>query len=311
MLLLIVLLATLVGVILITLFVMAREILSPPRMTDGKAAYILKRLSPGDLGMAFEVRRFSVRDELSGEPIELASWWIPHPAGGEKTVVFLHGYADAKVGSIAWASTWRDLGYHILAIDLRAHGESGGTYTTAGFFERHDLDQVLNELRAQNPQQSQEIVLFGISLGGLTALATAQLRKDIAAVVLDSPVVSFRRGADKQIELLGLPLPSMAPATLRIAKWLSGADFDQIQSVTLLRTLTCPILVIQSGNDQVVSPSDAALIESAVRSRPGDLPGGEAWNIPNIAHLMALPADAEAYQARIDQFLRKVRTGFA
>lgn len=311
MMLLIVLLASLVSVILVTLFIMAREILSPPRMTDGKAAYVLKRISPGDLGMAFEDRRYSVRDERSGKPLELASWWIPHPAGGEKTVVLIHGYADAKVGSIAWAPTWRSLGYHILAMDLRAHGDSDGTHTTAGFFERKDLDQILNQLRAQNPQQTQEIVLFGISLGGLAALATAELRQDVTAVVLDSPVVSFRHGVAKQIDLLGLPLPSMLPAIIGIAKWLSGADLDLIQPLKLLGTLRCPIFVIQSGNDQFVGPADAALIEAAVLSRGAELPTGDVWIVPDIAHLMALPADAAAYQSRLDQFLRKVRTAFA
>ena len=41
-----------------------------------------------------------------------------------------------------------DFGYHVLVIDLRAHGESGGSHSTAGFFERHDLNQVINDLRA-------------------------------------------------------------------------------------------------------------------------------------------------------------------
>ena len=41
-------------------------------------------------------------------------------AESDRCVVLLHGYADAKVGAIAWAPMWHELGYHALAIDLRA-----------------------------------------------------------------------------------------------------------------------------------------------------------------------------------------------
>ena len=43
-------------------FGMAGMLLKPPRMTDGKATWVLKRLSPGDLGLPFEELSFEVRD---------------------------------------------------------------------------------------------------------------------------------------------------------------------------------------------------------------------------------------------------------
>src|SRR5438094_889791 len=112
------------------LTLMAFALLRPPRMTDGKAVWVLKRLSPGDLGLRFEDVSFHARDD-SGKQVRLAGWWVPHPhAGVRRCAVLLHGYADAKVGAIAWAPAWQALGFHMLAIDLRAHGESGGTYST-------------------------------------------------------------------------------------------------------------------------------------------------------------------------------------
>ena len=103
----IVMLAALLLLIAATLFLMAHAILRPPRMTDGKALYLLGRIGPDDLGIPFERLSFTIRDELSGRPLKLAGWWMAHPAGGDRTVVLIHGYADAKVGTIAWAPTWR------------------------------------------------------------------------------------------------------------------------------------------------------------------------------------------------------------
>src|SRR5436309_1814370 len=105
---------------------MARTLLRPNRMTDAKALTLLRRLSPGDLGLDFEDVRFEVRDEQTGKPLRLAAWWIPAEELSHRTVLLLHGYADAKVGAIAWAPTLHGLHWNILALDLRAHGESAG-----------------------------------------------------------------------------------------------------------------------------------------------------------------------------------------
>src|SRR5205814_8004998 len=155
------------------IFIMARMLLGPERMNDPRAAFVLKRLSPADLGMRFEPLKFRVRDEHTGGPLELAAWWIPcpDPSANGRCVILIHGYADAKVGAIAWAPVWHALGYHILALDLRAHGESGGDQCTAGYFERHDVNQVLDQVRAERPEETRTIVLFGISMGAAVATA--------------------------------------------------------------------------------------------------------------------------------------------
>src|SRR5689334_21077842 len=126
------------GMVLVaaTVAVMSWSLLRPPRMTDGKAAWLLRRLSPGDLSLSYEDVSFTVRDERGGGTIRIVGWWIPAVATSARDagrcVVLIHGYADAKVGAIAWAPLWHARGYHVLAIDLRAHGDSGGAETTGG-----------------------------------------------------------------------------------------------------------------------------------------------------------------------------------
>ena len=54
-----------VGVLLVivTAGVIAVSLLHPPRMSDGKAMYVLRRMSPADLGLPYERVNFDVRDE--------------------------------------------------------------------------------------------------------------------------------------------------------------------------------------------------------------------------------------------------------
>src|SRR5436305_1396341 len=115
------LLAGLLILLSLLTWLMARFLLRPPRMTDGKAAWVLKRLTPLDIGLSFTPLNFSIRDEFSKNNLRIAAWWIPHE-NSDKTVILLHGYADAKIGAIAWAPLFHELGYNILALDLRAHG---------------------------------------------------------------------------------------------------------------------------------------------------------------------------------------------
>src|SRR3712207_9043034 len=51
-----------------------RAIFRPPRMTDGKAMYLLRRLHPGDLGLPYERLSFRVGGPPGG--ITMIGWWI-------------------------------------------------------------------------------------------------------------------------------------------------------------------------------------------------------------------------------------------
>ena len=61
----------------LAILLIAESILRPPRMTDGKALYLLRRLAPDDLGLPYERLNISVRDQRSAKPLSLALWWAP------------------------------------------------------------------------------------------------------------------------------------------------------------------------------------------------------------------------------------------
>ena len=270
-------LAALIGAVAL---LMSRMLLSPPRMTDGKAAYLLKRLSPGDFGMHFQTVQFSVRDEQNprGPHLTIAGWWIPHPAALGKCVVLIHGYGDAKVGAIAWAPMWHTLGYHILAIDLRAHGESDGRQTTAGFFERHDLSQVLDQLRAARPADTQTLVLFGISLGAAVALAAAQMRDDIDALILECPFTEYSHAVRAHAGVQNLPAVFLIPLVLKLAQRQSGADFAVVKPIDLIPRAACPVLLFCGADDPFAPPADQLALEQAIVSRSD--PHSAFWKVP-------------------------------
>ena len=296
----------------LTIFMMARFLLTPPRMTGGQALWILKRLTPEDLGLGYEELTFDVRDEATGgrDKVRVAAWWIPARSPScDRCVVIVHGYADSKIGAIAWAPTFREMNWNVLAIDLRAHGDSGGRYTTAGYFERHDLSQVIDRIKAMRAAQTGRIVLFGVSLGAAVAAATAELRQgrgdaaDVDAVIMDCPYRDYPGAAQTHARVMGMPGPVFQRAAIALARRMSGADFDACSPVTVIPRLRCPVMVIQGQDDLFVDRWDKDAVEAATRGRPAELGSTAYWRAERTHHVLALATDPGTFRQKVEDFL--------
>jgi pimeloyl-ACP methyl ester carboxylesterase len=286
----------------VTVAGMAFALLRPPRMSDGKATYFLKRLSPQDLELPYESIPFTVRDQRTSRPIRLAAWWIPCDQSSDRLAIMLHGYTDAKIGGIAWAPLLRSMGFNVLAIDLRAHGQSQGAFTTAGFYERYDISQVIDQLKSSHHAQSRHIVLFGVSLGCAVAGATATLRDDLAAVVMESPYRDFPSAVLSHADNLGVPGRTFQRAAIAIGRRITGANYHEVAPVNVIGKTRCPLYVIQSEDDPFVPPEDQAQIAAAVESRPADFGSSRLWMAQGCFHITALAQRPDEYRRRLADF---------
>lgn len=291
-----------IGCVLVVVHFLARMLLQPPRMSDGKALYLLKRMSPSDLGLPFETMWFESGKTPQSAAIRIAAWWIDASQPSAKTVVVIHGYGDAKVGALAWAPTWRDLGFNCLLIDLRGHGESGGSLTTGGVLERDDLDAVINSIVTLKPAQTKQIALFGISLGGAVALACAARREDIAAVVCDSTFADYASAATAHGKLIGVPLPSLLPWVMRWAQKLAGVEFAEARPAFTLAACSCPVMLIHGEADPFVSKEQVSLLSEALIARQN--PKDAHLVVADAYHVLALPSNTQLYQRQLAGFLQ-------
>jgi hypothetical protein len=282
---------------------MANVLLRPRRMTDARALVQLRRLTPSDLDIEFEDVNFEVIDEHSGKKLKIAAWWMPQASANGRCAVLVHGYSDAKVGAIAWAPLLRSFNFNILAIDLRAHGESEGTYCTAGYYERHDLNQVIDQLRGQKPLDAAQVILFGISLGAAVVAAAAVLRDDLSAVILECPFAEYTRAVSYQAGRLGMPGPLFQDMSFKIAQWIARCDFAAVRPLDMIPKIHCPLLLIQALDDPFLSADDFAAMESAVKTRPQELGPSVVWTFPDVYHVVALAEHPEEYRSRLDNFL--------
>lgn len=279
----------------------ARGLGSPPRLSDGKALARLGRLSPEDLGYAFETLTC-----LTPDRVTIVAWKVPADPGNDNggLAVLAHGYADAKVGALAWAPLFRSMGYTLLLPDLRAHGESGGNCTTGGVREADDLALLIDRVRGAEPGRYTHLALFGASLG---ASAVARLASEpglagstegLRGVVLDSPVASFTRGALAHARLLAMPGGWLVRPAVAWASRRAGVDLDTAAVAQTLPRLRVAAMVVLPESDAYLTPEDATGLESACTALAAR-EGRTTVYRPSCPHLLGFATDPGEYAARV------------
>jgi pimeloyl-ACP methyl ester carboxylesterase len=288
----------------------ARGLLFPPRMNDGKALARLGRMTPADLGMAFDGESYPRGDRgRDGERQVTPAWWVPLE-GARRTAVLCHGYADAKVGALAWGPLFRAAGYNLLLPDMRGHGASPEGPMTAGVREAEDLAALLAELAARHAGRAEEVVLFGASLGSAAVArvmsegAFAGETTAVRGVVLDSPPVSFRAGCAAHARLMNLPGGWLTGPGVWVAEKWAGVEFGVAGVGVCLPKLRVPALVILPTEDTFIQPADREVLKAAFEVHRGAHPPAELWE-PGTPHLLAIAREPEEYGRRVARLARE------
>ena len=116
----------------------------------------------------------------------LRGTYIASTSHSHKTVILLHGLYQNRSMCLGYVPIYQNLGYNVLLIDQRGHGESEGAHTDWGLSEPEDMEMWMQWLRRKDPQAV--IGLHGISLGAAMALlyAGSDRQQQVAFVIADS-----------------------------------------------------------------------------------------------------------------------------
>lgn len=249
--------------------------------------------TPSDAGLAFERVWFDASDGIG-----LVGWWMPSSAA-RGVVIFLHGYGDSKDQSLPLAPFLHRAGYHVLAFDFRAHGESGGDHTTVGLDEVRDVHAAIDFARRRAPEASEGLALVGFSMGAAAALNAAPTSPEVDAIVADSAFATLANVASNSISHFSdLPKYPFGPLSVAFASWIVGKDVAENAPLRAVRDAEAPILVIQGAADVIAFPDeDGRAIAAAA-------PAGSAlWLVEGAAHVESHWRHRTAYEARVLKFL--------
>jgi alpha-beta hydrolase superfamily lysophospholipase len=170
-----------------------------------------------------------------------------HPLG---VIVVLHGLTDSKEAVLDIAEVFADAGYLAVTPDLRAHGSSGGRYTSLGFHEKEDMRALLDHLQAEGCDVSRAGVIGG-SLGAAVAIQWAGVDPRIKAVVAVAPFAELQTEMEYMFRthgVTGLKAMLIASAAQAAGKF----NIKDVSPIACVRSMDTPILLAHGLSDDII-----------------------------------------------------------
>ncbi|MCD8036074.1 MAG: alpha/beta hydrolase [Clostridiales bacterium] len=224
-----------------------------------------------------------------------------------KTAVLAHGYkAMPELDFSVSGKALYDLGYNLLLIDERAHGESEGEYITFGSKEQYDLldwcKWTVDRFGADS-----KYILFGISEGAASAILASCMQdipQNLDCVIADSAYTDVKSLFRNVFSRLPVPkfilMPLMNSFCKSRAKFNLN-DFDISNIISLGARV--PYMFIHGENDDFVSSRNTEKIFEACEGEK------QLVIIPEAGHGKSFDYDTERYISEIDAFVKKYSIG--
>jgi pimeloyl-ACP methyl ester carboxylesterase len=167
------------------------------------------------------------------------------------TLLLLHGIAASKEQNIAPAESLSQSGFDAVIFDLRAHGESGGKYCTYGYYEKHDVSDIITYLFKNNIADSTKpLGIIGVSLGGAIALQSMAEDGRISYGIVESTFSSLDDVVyDYLVRIAKLPLRWMSETALKEAARIADFEPEKVRPAEAAKKITQPILYIHGTDD--------------------------------------------------------------
>jgi pimeloyl-ACP methyl ester carboxylesterase len=165
------------------------------------------------------------------------------------TIVLLHGIRSNKESFFHTSTYLAQHGYNAVAMDLRGHGESEGTYCTFGVKEKLDVSCLIDALEDKGINKN--IGIWGQSLGGSVALQAMAHDKRIKYGVIESTFSDFEQVSHDYFKRMLLIDPRPI-SDYMIYRAGIIADFSPDDACTkqVCEAISSPVLMVHGEKDQ-------------------------------------------------------------
>jgi len=212
-------------------------------------------------------------------------------------VVLLHGLYDQKEGMLRYAEGFADRGYIAVCPDLRAHGQSGGHYTSFGGNEKHDMVALLDVLDHEGYDTSR-VGAVGASMGAATALQWAGIDRRVKAVVAVAPFADLETEAMYLYHKSHLKFSTRQIAVLKnAAQKVAHFRIKDVSPLLAVESMDTPIYLVHGQSDTLIPPAASDQLFHAARG-----PVVVEW-VPNAGHRSVVAHAGPAMLERAYQWI--------
>ena len=164
-------------------------------------------------------------------------WWIPAAQPSAPVLLYFHGNASNNGDLTEIAAIFHQLEVSVLMIDYRGYGKSSPIFPNeARVYE--DAEAAWQYLTQKRQLKSQQIFVYGHSLGGAIAIDLATKHPEMAGLITEGTFTSMQ---DMAASIPGLKIFPLA--------WIIRQRFD---SITKIKSLETPILILHGAADETI-----------------------------------------------------------
>lgn len=198
-----------------------------------------------------------------GPPRAVIRLWVIEPSDSltsdglpRATLLQLHGYRNKSIRMLGMARKLARQGFRVVLADMRGHGGSSGDYITYGAVESRDFVRVIDAMEERGLVTG-PLGVWGISMGGSTAIQLAALDPRVKAVVAVAPYTTMREVVPHvlhtTVPLFGWMLSDDTIARLvNEGAQIAAFDPDEADTLTAIRRIRIPVLILHGKSDWIV-----------------------------------------------------------
>jgi len=208
--------------------------------------------------------RFKTQDNLI---LTADIYQIPYP---KANIILLHGIRSNKEHWHNMALWLNRNGYNAIALDMRAHGESQGTYCSFGYYEKQDVSKLLDTLQAQGFNQN--FGIWGHSLGAAVALQALSVDKRLKFGIVESSYADFKQ-ITKAYSRYYLHFESDFLNNFLLERAAEKACFplDQVNPVDYCAAIDQPVMIVHGTADPKINIKNARILYDNIAGKQKQL----------------------------------------
>ncbi|MEW6401388.1 MAG: alpha/beta hydrolase [Chloroflexota bacterium] len=245
-------------------------------------------IASGDFLRANKIE-YQIIELTTEDGINLRAFYTPPQNGA--VILVAHGHAGTIPEDIY--AMFARYGYGVLAWEFRAHGESGGDFTSLGYYEVLDMKAALDYALSQ--PHVEHVGAWGGSMGAVTSIRAGAAYSQIEAVVADSAFDTLEGVFEVRV-----PYPTIRPFIRFFAEMETGLNQDVVRPVDEIgRISPRPVFLIQGLGDYSIPYRSAENLYAAA---------GEPkyfWEGEKAGHLGMYGSFVGEYKQRVIEFFEE------
>ena len=226
--------------------------------------------------------------------------------GSDNLVILVHGAGGDRVSIYPLAEEYIKDGFDVIAIDQRGCGENADDRVTFGINEALDIKAMVKFAREEI--KAGKVIVHGQSMGAETVAVYASnvmpgTVEAADAVILDSPVPGMELmlketfGDGDTESFMAKYLTGTSKAFM---KAVNGIDYDDADTINVVKNDKIPTMVIVSDKDKVCLPDQVTQIYDNIACE------NKAIYHADSAHIEGVIDDPEGYMSSVENFLKNL-----